>query len=119
MVYILALLISTCLILGQTSWGSAVKNIAPIGSSIGTFDLLTKMALSPKFWLGVTFYLAGTAIYFLLLSKVRFFSVQITMTGLAIVFSVLIAHFFFKEPVSLINLAGVAMVLSGIMLVFR
>ena len=119
MVYILALLISACLISGQASWGSAVKQIAPLGSNVGAVDLLTKMILSPRFWLGVCFYLVGTGLYFLLLSKVRFFSVQITMTGLAVVLSVLIAHFFFKESISPLNLVGVSLVVSGIFLVFK
>lgn len=94
-------------------WASAVKSVAPIGKNPPINELLVKMMLHPRFWVGVLFYLLGTAVYFLLLSKVKFFSVQITMTGLAIVLSVVISHVFFKESISLINLFGVALVLLG------
>ena len=117
MIYILALLISTCLIAGQSLWGSAVKQIAPLGSNVGTVDLISKLIQSPKLWLGALFYIVGTFFYFLLLSKAKFFSIQITMTGLAIIFSVLISYFFFKEAVTLPNLVGIILVLIGIFLV--
>lgn len=119
MVYILAFLISACLISGQAAWGSAVKQIAPIGSEISTTELASRLLVSPKIWLGGLFYILGTAIYFLLLSKAKFFSVQIAMTGLAIIFSTLIAHFFFKETISPTNFAGILLVLSGVLLVFK
>lgn len=106
-----------CLIAGQSLWGSAVKQIAPLGSNIGTIELLSKLAQSSHLWLGGMFYVVGTFLYFLLLSKAKFFSVQITMTGLAIIFSVVISHFIFHEAVSAANMAGIAFVLVGIFLV--
>ncbi len=119
MTYILALLISTCLIFGQGLWGSAVKKIAPLGTHVGSVELLTKLVHSPKLWLGGLFYALGTVLYFLLLSRVKFFSVQLTMTGLAIIFSVAISYFLFKEPVSIANAIGIIFVLAGIFLVMR
>lgn len=119
MVYILAFLISTCLICGQSLWGGAVKHIAPLGSNVPAGELLTKLIVSPRFWFGAVFYGMGTILYFLLLSKVKFFSVQITMTGLAIVFSVFISYFFFHERVSSANLLGVILVLGGVVLVMH
>lgn len=119
MVYILAFLISTCLILGQSFWGSAIKQIAPIGTSVPLLTMVTKLVQSPKLWIGGLFYVLGTLIYFLLLSKAKFFSVQIGMTGLAIVFSTLIAHFLFKETVSTYNAVGIVFVLCGVFLVLK
>lgn len=119
MIYILAFLISTCLICGQSLWGGAVKHIAPLGSNIPAGELLSKLIISQRFWFGAFFYAMGTILYFLLLSKVKFFSVQITMTGLAIIFSVAISYFFFKEQVSIYNGIGVVLVLSGIILVMH
>ncbi|MCA9301633.1 hypothetical protein KC974_03720 [Candidatus Saccharibacteria bacterium] len=119
MVYILALLISTCLILGQASWGGAVKQIAPIGTQISTMTLILKLAQSPKFWLGAIFYALGTLCYFLILSKAKFFSVQMTMTGLAIIFSTAVSYFYFKESISVFNFAGIVLILLGIFLVFK
>lgn len=119
MIYILALLISICLILGQSLWGSAVKKISPVGRNVPFIEVLSGVLASPKFWLGAFFYGTGTLIYLLLLSKVKFFSVQISMTGLAIIFSVLISHFIFKESITVVNFIGIVLVLSGILLVMR
>lgn len=119
MVYILALIISVCLICGQALWGSAIKNIAPIGSGIATTELLSRLIQSPRLWFGAIFYAVGTIFYFLILSKVKFFSVQLTMTGLAIVFSVLISYFFFREPISIANFVGIFFVLTGVFLVMH
>lgn len=81
--------------------------------------LIIKMFQSPKFWIGALLYGLSTVIYFLLLSKAKFFSVQLTMTGVAVLVSVAISYFFFHENVTVLNLVGVAFVLAGIVLVTR
>lgn len=119
MIYILALLISLCLIAGQSLWGSAVKQIAPLGSNVGNIELLTRLLQSPRLWIGAMFYVVGTILYFLLLSKVKFFSIQITMTGLAIIMSIAISYFFFNESISVPNMIGIILVLLGIVMVMH
>lgn len=119
MVYLLALIIASCLVAGQALWASTVKNITAGQSTINAIILIQKMLMQPFFWFGVLAYLLGTGCYFLLLSKVKFFSVQVTMTGLAITLSLLVSHFLFKEQLSFINLCGIACILLGIFLVFN
>jgi uncharacterized membrane protein len=119
MIYILALLISACLIAGQSLWGSAIRKIAPLGTNISTIELISKIVATPRFWMGAAFYVVGTVLYFMLLSKVKFFSVQITMTGLAIILSVFISHYFFKENVTISSMIGVILVMIGIFLVMQ
>lgn len=117
MVYIFAILIATCLVIGQSSWGGAVKTIAPVGSDITSVQLLLRMIMSYRFWIGASFYALGTVLYLLLLSKARFFSVQITMTGVALILSTGVSYFVFHETIHLYNLVGLALVLAGITLV--
>ena len=117
MVYILALLISLCLISGQALWGSAVKKISPVGSHVTTQHLITGLMHSPRLWLGGLFYAFGTLFYFLLLSKVKFFSVQITMTVLAIVFSTILSAVLFHEKISFMNIIGLALIILGLFFV--
>ncbi|MCX6729311.1 MAG: hypothetical protein NTV95_01515 [Candidatus Saccharibacteria bacterium] len=119
MVYFLAFIIASCLVGGQSLWASTVKKLTSQGLGTNGIILIKNMLFQPKFWLGVTCYLIGTGCYFLLLSRAKFFSVQITMTGLAIVLSVLVAKFLFHEQVSLLNLVGVFLVLSGTVLIFN
>ncbi|MCA9343217.1 EamA family transporter [Candidatus Saccharibacteria bacterium] len=119
MTYLLAFIIASCLVAGQSLWASTVKYLTSSNADISGISLIQKMILQPRFWLGVMAYLIGTACYFLLLSKVKFYSVQLTMTGLAIILSVLVAHFLFKESISWQNLVGIALILSGILLVFN
>lgn len=117
MIYILALIISASLSTGQALWGSAVKSIAGSSSNIGNVQLVLEMLKTYKFWLGAALYLLSTVVYFILLSKAKFFSVQLTMTGVAIIVSVLTSYFFFHEHITLLNLLGVLFVIGGIVLV--
>lgn len=119
MVYILALSISLCLIAGQTLWASAVKLQTNSSVNQSNIELLTGLLVNSRFWIGALFYVIGTVCYFLLLSKVKFFSVQITMTGLAIILSVAVSHFILKESVSAMNAVGILLIILGIALVFN
>lgn len=119
MAYILAFTISLCLIIGQSLWASTVKTLTTNDPNLAGITLLQKLVISPRVWLGALAYLIGTACYFLLLSKVKFFSIQLTMTGLAIIFSVLVAYFLFKEEITVSNLIGIILIISGIFLVFN
>ena len=117
MIYVLAIIISACLASGQALWGTAVKHITKTDPSVGSFQLIAQVLSSPKFWAGATLYVISTVLYFLLLSKAKFFMVQITMTGVAILMAVLISYFLFHESMSLANFAGILFVIVGIILV--
>ena len=104
------------LIAAQTFWGSFVKTGTPLEGSIKS--VLTRVLISPKVWLGGLFYIFATIIYFILLSKHKFFSIQLTMTVLAIVFSALLSVIVFHEKLNLVNILGMLIMLIGIFMVF-
>jgi drug/metabolite transporter (DMT)-like permease len=70
-------------------------------------------------WLGAGVYILATLLYFYMLSRLRFFSVQIAMTGLSIVFSMMLAVVLFHERPGIMNVAGAATVLLGIAMVLH
>lgn len=118
MIYILALLITLCLSTAQALWASTVKSITS-ANRVEIPELIISVIKFPRFWIGALLYVLSIGIYFILLSKAKFFSVQITMTAVAIIMSVLISHFFFKEYISGTNIAGIILVMAGIVLVTR
>lgn len=119
MSYILALIISVCLISGQALWGTVIKAITKATPGITGVQLLLQVIQQPKFWLGAACYGIGTIVYFLLLSKIKFFSVQLTMTCLAVVLSTLLSHFVFGEHLSVFNIVGVFVVITGLILIMN
>lgn len=70
-------------------------------------------------WAGAVIYIVATLIYFFMLSKLKFFSVQIAMTALSIIFSVALSIMVFGEKPTAINLIGAIIVLIGITLVLH
>lgn len=119
MVYLLAIAIAASLASAQALWGSAVKKITQTISSPTVVELVLLMVQNYRFWIGAFLYAFSTVLYFLLLSKAKFFSVQVTMTGVAIVMALLISYFFFQEKISLINLIGVLLIFCGVLMVMQ
>lgn len=119
MIYVLALIISVCLASAQGLWGSVVKKIVHDNPQVGNVSLIIGVFSSSKFWIGTVLYGVSTVLYFLLLSRAKFFGVQMTMTGVAIVSAILISHFFFKESISVINATGIVCIIIGIILVTK
>lgn len=115
--YLLIPLMSAFLVTAQALWGSFIKNTKPFHGSIEQTAL--RFLASPKIWLGAILYISALIVYFLLLSKLNFFVVQIVMTGLAILLSVLLAILLFHERINAINLLGIILILTGILLVFN
>jgi drug/metabolite transporter (DMT)-like permease len=113
--YLLIPLMAFLLVSAQAFWNSAIKGHQLLKGSAST--VFSNLISSPKIWAGVLLYIATTAVYFILLSKTKFFTVQVTMTALSIIFSTLMAALFFHEKISLINVAGMLVVLMGLPLV--
>lgn len=115
--YLLLPLVSLALVSAQTLWAGAVKSQG-IFSTNDPVRIFLAIIGNEKIWLGALLYLATTGLYFFLFSKLPFFVIQISVTAMAIIFSTLIATFFFHEAITITNLLGIALVASGLGLLF-
>lgn len=113
--YLLIPLMALLLVTAQAIWGTAIKKQNLLQGSAQT--VFTNLLTSPRIWMGILLYACATGVYFLLLSKVRFFAVQVSMTAIAILLSTLLAAILFKEHLSPLNIAGMLLVLIGLPLV--
>lgn len=119
MIYILAAIISASLATAQALWGSAVKTISNNIKNPGVVELVFQMLHTYKFWIGAVLYVFSTALYFVLLSKAKFFSVQITMTGVAAVMAILISTLVFQEKITVVNALGIVLIFVGVFLIMQ
>ncbi len=113
--YLLLPVLALLLVSAQAIWGGAIKNQHLIRG--GAKQILFNLVSSPRIWIGAVVYVIATAVYFILLSKLRFFSVQISMMSISIIFSTLLAYFVFHESLSGLNILGMLVVLGGLYLV--
>ena len=109
--YLLLPVLAGCLAVAQAMWGTAIKQHHVLQGSIG--KIIGNVITSPRMWAGVIIYIIATMIYFYMLSRLRFFSVQISMTALAIVFSTVLAIIVFHERPDTINIIGGVLVIIG------
>lgn len=115
--YLLVPIMAILLVSAQAFWASGVKfDHLLVGSPL---QIVANLLTSWKMWAGAAIYIIATLVYFFLLSKLRFFSVQITMTALSIVFSMFLSFFLFSEKPSMLNIVGVSVVFIGILLVMH
>jgi hypothetical protein len=110
--FLLFPLMAFLLVSGQAFWNSAIKNENLLKGS--PLQIAGNLLSSSKIWAGAIIYIAATVVYFILLSRNKFFVVQITMTALAIIFSTFLAALLFNEKIGLINIFGAALVLVGL-----
>jgi len=115
--YLLVPLMALLLVTAQATWGTAIKRQHLLEGSPS--KVLGNLISSPRIWIGILIYIAATAVYFLLLSKAKFFSIQVSMTAISIIFSTLLATILFHEKISLLNGIGAALVLVGLAFVLR
>lgn len=113
--YLLMPVMAFLLVIAQTLWASVIKTGHALQGSLPTIAL--NLASNWKMWLGAMIYIIATLVYFYMLSKLKFFSVQIAMTALSIIFSTSLSILIFNERPTLINIAGAVIVLAGIFLV--
>ena len=113
--YFMIPLMALLLVFAQSLWASVIKLENVLHGSFGT--IFINLISNWKMWLGAIIYIVATLIYFYMLSKLKFFSVQVAMTAVSIIFSVGLSVLLFSEKPSLINMIGIAIVLIGIILV--
>lgn len=111
-IYLLVPLMAILLVTAQAVWGTAIKQQHLLKGSAS--EIFTNLITSPRIWLGAIIYICATGVYFLLLSKVKFFSVQISMTAISIIFSTILAAILFHEKITPLNLLGMAAVLVAL-----
>lgn len=104
------------LVTAQALWGTAIKSGALSGS---ISHIASTLLTSWRMWAGALIYIVATLLYFYLLSRLKFYSVQIPMTALAIMFSTVLSIVLFKETPSIVNSIGIAIVAVGIILILQ
>jgi drug/metabolite transporter (DMT)-like permease len=113
--FLLVPLMALLLVTAQATWGTAIKKQHLLEGSAS--KIFSNLITSPRIWIGIAIYVLATGVYFLLLSKAKFFSVQVSMTAISIIFSTLLAAIIFNERITPLNLAGMVVVLAGLPLV--
>jgi drug/metabolite transporter (DMT)-like permease len=113
--YLLVPLMALLLVTAQATWGTAIKKQHILEGSAS--KIVTNLLTSPRIWIGILIYILATGVYFLLLSKAKFFSIQVSMTALSIIFSTILAAILFNEKISALNIIGAALVLFGLVFV--
>lgn len=115
--YLLMPIMAGLLVSAQALWGTVIKSGTALQGSLPTiaFNLVTNWRMIA----GALIYIAATLVYFYMLSKLKFFSVQIAMTALSIIFSTGLSILLFNEKPTLLNVLGAGIVLVGIALVLH
>lgn len=108
---------ASLLVIAQALWGTVIKKGHALQGSVG--QIAINLLSNYRMWLGALIYVLATLVYFYMLSKLKFFSVQIGMTALTIIFSILLSVIIFNERPSLVNLMGAAIILLGVGLLLQ
>lgn len=117
LIYLILPVAAVTLILAQALWRTAVVDDKILEGTLGT--IILQSIANPKVWIGIILYASTTILYLFVLSKFKFFAVQLTITGLALIFSTFLSYFVFHEKISLVNIIGLSVILIGIYLVFQ
>jgi drug/metabolite transporter (DMT)-like permease len=120
MMYLLGIATALQIILAQTLWKQALKNLKqPFDKSfILSWDIF-KFAFSFYVLLGVCVYILATITFFVLLSKYKYASAQTIVVVSSLIFTYLSATLIFDEHLKLVNFIGVAFLLVGVFLVTK
>lgn len=113
--YLLIPLIAAMLVSAQACWGSFIKSTKPFNGPVGT--IIGNLVTGPRIWLGALLYICATLVYFLALSKLRFFTIQLSVTALAIILSTTLSRLLFHESLTALNIIGMLLMLGGVGLV--
>ena len=117
LIYLILPVAAVTLISAQALWRTAVVEDKILEGTMGT--IILQSIANPKVWIGILLYASTTILYLFVLSKFKFFAVQLTITGLALVFSTALSYFVFHEKITVVNLIGLSVILLGIYLVFQ
>ncbi|MBU8881150.1 EamA family transporter [Bacillus sp. FJAT-29790] len=113
MVYVLLLINISLLVTGQVLWKIAVTNIEEWNLSTAV-----SLALSPYFIGGALLYVAATALWLVILSKLPL-SIAYPSQSISYIFGAIIAYFIFKETITATQWAGMAVIIFGVYLIAK
>jgi drug/metabolite transporter (DMT)-like permease len=113
--YLMMPVMASMLVIAQALWGTVIKHGNALQGTIS--NMAMNLITNYRMWLGAFIYIAATFVYFYMLSKLKFFSVQIGMTALTIVFSTVLSIILFNEQPNIINIIGATIILLGVGLV--
>jgi uncharacterized membrane protein len=105
------------LVSAQAMWGTAIKHGHLIQGGVSQSAI--NLIFSPRIWLGAFLYIAATLVYFLMLSKGKFFVIQISMAAVATILSTILAYILFNENITSANILGMLLVITGLFFVMQ
>jgi drug/metabolite transporter (DMT)-like permease len=114
---VLSIVFALLLVTGQTCWKTAVdKHAALFHGPVAAANVLA-FVLSPLVLLGGCVYVVATGLYFFMLSRYNFSTVQAMAIPLSLLFSIAVAVSLFNERLAAVNYLGVILIAAGIVLV--
>lgn len=113
MVYVYLFLNVIMLVSGQIMWKTAVTGVG--GWSV--YQII-KVIFSPYFIAGGLFYVVGTVLWLMILSKLPF-HVAYPMQSLCYVLGMLVAYFLFKEQIHMIQWFGMGFIILGVFMIAK
>jgi drug/metabolite transporter (DMT)-like permease len=117
MQYVLSFIFASLLVAAQSSWKVAVgAETSPFKHGFTLVSTL-HFVFSPLVILGAVIYAVATALYMYLLSKYQFSHVQSLSIPLSLIVSIVAATVFFDDKLSIVNYFGLALVVTGIVLI--
>jgi drug/metabolite transporter (DMT)-like permease len=120
MLYLLGIATALQIILAQTLWKLALKNLhEPFDKGFILSWSMLKFAFSFYVLLGVFVYILATITFFVLLSKYKYASAQTIVVVSSLIFTYLSATIIFDEHLKLINFVGIVFLLVGVFLVTK
>ncbi len=116
-IYILVPLMATFLVSAQAVWGYAIKNGNLMRGSPG--QIFVNLVSSPGIWFGGLLYALTTVVYFIMLSRGKFFIIQLSMAAVSTVLATILASVVFKEHISSTNIIGMVILIIGLGFVIK
>lgn len=105
------------LIAAQTIWALAIKQQHLLDGSVS--KIFTNLLTSSRIWIGIFLYIIATGVYFIVVSKGKFFHVQVLLVCLAVIFAAILAAILFHERITALNIVGIILVLVGLVFILR
>lgn len=116
-VFILLLAAILCGVVGQFSLKAGAKILGPIGTA-NLIEKITAMATQPLIIAGLSLYAISSIGFIVVLSRANL-SIVSPLLSISYLFTVLGGRFVFNEPLPPLRLVGVALIMTGVILVLK
>lgn len=116
-IYALVPVMATLLVSAQAVWGYVIKHNGLMRGSPS--QVIVNLLTSPGIWLGALLYGLTTLVYFMMLSRGKFFIIQLSMAAVSTILATILASVVFKEHISTANVIGMIIVIIGLGFVIR